>query len=433
MRTSQIYLSSITRSGVAAAMLACLCMFTITTISSSNADATQRVSVVALVNGEPITSLDLENRMKFLRTLSKLEMDEADFRADTLQKLVSEKIKIQAAEEQLGSVISEATNTARQLIDQNFKNGDKPGGQVLKERGISVSTVTDKYLSDIVWGNVLRVRFPRQFENLDNLAEQELKKLEAAQSEPQIKLSEILLQPNPKRPKDKTNELADKIIEALNRKANFASIASQYSEAATAQQGGRVNWMLLSRLPASLQTALQDAEEGEIIGPTELDGRIYILKKDGFRENGLADPKAATLTMARAIVPLAADASKEDRGKAGEKILRETADLQNCDEMAELNKKLGSEALPILNDLQVGSLSPQLQKIIMPLQVGQKSPALPFSEGMTVFMVCKRVQPTAELPDIETLKRVEFDKLFNSISGRYLLRLQRKAVIDYRS
>ena len=139
MRTSQIYLSSITRSGIAAAMLACLCMFTITTISSSNADATQRVSVVALVNGEPITSLDLENRMKFLRTLSKLEMDEADFRADTLQKLVSEKIKIQAAEEQLGSVISEATNTARQLIDQNFKNGDKPGGQVLKERGAAAA------------------------------------------------------------------------------------------------------------------------------------------------------------------------------------------------------------------------------------------------------------------------------------------------------
>ena len=226
------------------------------------------------------------------------------------------------------------------------------------------------------------MRFPRQFENLDNLAEQELKKLKAAQSEPQIKLSEILLQPTPNRPKDKTNELAGKIIEALDRKANFTSIASQYSEAATAQQGGRVNWMLLSRLPASLQTALLEAAEGEVIGPIELDGRIYILKKDGFRENGLADPKAATLTMARAIEPLAADASREARNKAGEKILRETADLQNCDEMVDLNKALGSGAMPLLKDLQVGSLSPQLQNIIAPLQVGQKSPALPFSRPM---------------------------------------------------
>ena len=433
MKTSHIYRKFTPSSRIASAIMSCICMFAIFSISSTSADASQRVSVVALVNGEPITSLDLENRMNFLRTLSKLEMDEADFRADTLQKLVSEKIKFQAAKEQLGNFVPEATSTARQLVDQNFRKGDKPGGQVLKERGISVSTVTDKYLSDILWGNVLRARFPRQFENLDNLAEQELKKLKAAQNEPQIKLSEILLQPNPNRPKDKTSELADKIIEALERKASFSSIASQYSEAATAQQGGRVNWMLVSRLPVSLQTLLLDADEGEVIGPIELDGRLYILKKDGFRENGLADPKAATLTMARAIQPLAADASKEDRSKAGEKILQETADLQNCDEMADLNKKLGSGALPILNDLQVGSLSPQLQKIMAPLQVGEKSPALPFSEGMTVFMVCERVQPTTELPDIETLKRVEFEKLFNSISGRYLLRLQRKAVIDYRS
>ena len=433
MNTSHIYRKFTSSSRIASVIMSCVCMFTIFPISSTSADASQRVSVVELVDGEPITSLDLENRMNFLRTLSKLEMDEADFRADTLQKLVSEKIKFQAAKEQLGNFVPEATSTARQLVDQNFGKGDKPGGQVLKERGISVSTVTEKYLSDILWGNVLRVRFPRQFENLDNLVEQELKKLKAAQNEPQIKLSEILLQPNPNRPKDKTSELADKIIEALERKASFSSIASQYSEAATAQQGGRVNWMLLSRLPVSLQTLLLDADEGEVIGPIELDGRLYILKKDGFRENGLADPKAATLTMARAIQPLAADASKEDRSKAGEKILQETADLQNCNEMADLNKRLGSGALPILNDLQVGSLSPQLQKIIAPLQVGEKSPALPFSEGMTVFMVCERVQPTTELPDIETLKRVEFEKLFNSISGRYLLRLQRKAVIDYRS
>lgn len=433
MKTSHIYRRFAPPSRITSVILGCLCIFGVTLISGIHANAAQRVSVVAIVNGEPITSLDLESRMEFLRTLSKLEMGEADFRADTLQKLVSEKIKIQAAKEQLGNVISEVVPTARNLIDQNFKRGDKPGGQVLKERGISISTVTDKYISDILWGNVLRVRFPRQFENLDTLAKQELKKLKAAQSEPQIKLSEILLQPNPNRPKDKTNELADKIIDALDRNASFSSIASQYSEAATAQQGGQVNWMLLSQLPASLQTKLLDADEGAVIGPIELDRRIYILRKDGFRENGLADPKAATLTMARAIMPLAADAPKEALDAAGKKILQETADLENCDQMVELNKALGSDALPLLKKVQVGSISPQLQKFIAPLQVGQKSPALPFSEGMTVFMVCERVQPTAELPDIETLKRVEFEKLFNSISGRYLLRLQRKAVIDYRS
>jgi hypothetical protein len=48
-------------------------------------------------------------------------------------------------------------------------------------------------------------------------------------------------------------------------------------------------------------------------------------------------------------------------------------------------------------------------------------------------MVCKRNQPKIKLPDLEILKKAEFEKLLTSISGRYLLRLQRKAVIDYRS
>ncbi len=67
---------------------------------------------------------------------------------------------------------------------------------------------------------------------------------------------------------------------------------------------------------------------------------------------------------------------------------------------------LGSGALPYLKDVQVGSLSPQLQKIIVPLQVGQKSPALPFAEGMTVFMVCEQVQPnkTAGYRNLEKVR-----------------------------
>ena len=172
--------------------------------------AQQRVLVVALVNGEPITNLDLENRMTFLRLLSNLQMNEEDFKTDTLQKLIAEKIKFQAAKKQFGAYLQEASQKARQLIDNGFKRGDKSGTQVLKEGGITLSTVTDKYIADILWSSVLRSRFPRQFENLDNLAQLELEKLKAAQNEPQVKLSEILLQPTPNRPIEKTSELANK-------------------------------------------------------------------------------------------------------------------------------------------------------------------------------------------------------------------------------
>ena len=137
--------------------------------------------------------------------------------------MIAEKIKFQAAKKQFGAYLQEASQKARQLIDDGFKRGDKSGTQVLKEGGITLSTVTDKYIADILWSSVLRSRFPRQFENLDNLAQLELEKLKAAQNEPQVKLSEILLQPTPNRPIEKTSELANKIIEALGQNANFSA------------------------------------------------------------------------------------------------------------------------------------------------------------------------------------------------------------------
>ena len=47
--------------------------------------------------------------------------------------------------------------------------------------------------------------------------------------------------------------------------------------------------------------------------------------------------------------------------------------------MVELNKALGSGAMPLLKDV-IGSPIHELQNIIVPLRVGQKSPALPFEE-----------------------------------------------------
>ena len=55
--------------------------------------------------------------------------------------------------------------------------------------------------------------------------------------------------------------------------------------------------MRVSQLPPVLRSSLTEADKGDIIGPLVLDGRIYILKKDGYRENGLADAKAAKLTL----------------------------------------------------------------------------------------------------------------------------------------
>lgn len=395
--------------------------------------ASDKISVVAVVNGQPITTLDLENRMVFLRAVTDLNISDEILTRDTLQALVEEKLKIQTANEILPNLLERARAPARNLVNQTFARDDKTGSQILKEMGVELSTVLEKYTADILWGNTLQTKFRRQFENLNNLAEQELNRIRESKSEPQIKLSEILLVPNPQRNLENTLKFADEIYAALEKGANFAGIAQQYSDAASAQRGGRIDWVFSSRLPADIRTALETITSGNLIGPIKSNGQVFILRKEAIRKQGLLDPKAALLTLARAISPVPKDASEGERLEAAGKLQKQVEILSSCKQIETLNTTLGSGANSLLADLTIGALSSQLQDVISPLQVGEKSRPLSFDEGMVVFMVCERKLPEISLPDIETIMRAEFNKLYASISGRYLLRLQRTAIIDYRN
>lgn len=151
-----------------------------------------------------------------------------------------------------------------------------------------------------------------------------------------------------------------------------------------------------------------------------------------MRELGQMDPLAATVSLVRVVAPTPATASAEQRQQAAEALLQQTKSIDSCPTLAELGNSLTPDMPSEINDINVGSLSPQLQKVILDLEIGEKTPPLPFSEGMVIFMLCNRTMPGFELPDLAVLEQAELEKLLSTISGRFLLRLQRQASITYK-
>ena len=397
--------------------------------------ASENISVVALVNGEPITSLDIKNRINFIGSITGLEVNNStidDIRRDALQNLIDEKIKIQQARQDVPAILSAARRKARELVDTNFAANGVPGKQALSARGISSKTIQEKFYADVLWSNVLSSRFARQFNTLDQTAEQEQIRIKNSMSEPQVKLSEIILLPTPKRSFQQTLGLANKIVDALRKGADFSAIAQQYSVAGSATKGGSLGWLFTSQLPTKLQDGLGIAESGAVLSPIIDDNQIVIVRKEGLRANGLLDPKTTMISLSRAIQPLNIGASSSDKLAAAERLTSQAKSLKNCGEIEALNKDLGSKLPSSLGRLQLGTLSPKLQQEIKGLNTGDKSRALPFTEGMVVFMVCERINPNASIPTIKQIKAKQADKLLSILSGRYLLRLQRNAVIEYR-
>ena len=397
--------------------------------------ASEKISVVALVNGEPITSLDVKNRINFIGSMTGLEVNDStidDVKRDALQNLVDEKIKIQQARQDIPAILSAARGKARELVDINFAKDGVSGKQVLSARGVNSKTIQEKFYADLLWSNVLSSRFARQFSTLDQKAEQEQNRIKNSMSEPQVKLSEIILLPTQKRSFEQTVGLANKIVDALRKGADFSAIAQQYSSAGTAAKGGTIGWIFTAQLPAEIQDALSTAETGTVLSPIIDNNQIVIVRKEGLRANGMLDPKTTMISLSRAILPLTIEASSSDQKAAAERLILQTEKLRNCAEMKALNSDLGSNLPSSLGQLQLGSLSPQLQQEIQGLNAGDMSRALPFTEGMVVFMVCERINPDAAIPNIEQLKAKQADKLLSTLGGRYLLRLQRNAIIEYR-
>jgi len=409
--------------------VACLCWSTLTVSQPANAKAI----IEAIVNGDPITNFEVDDRMNFIQLVTNITITKDNLRSlrnDALQALIEDRIKIQEAENVVPGAENQARDAAIKFAEQNFAQNGLTAEQLLSQNNVNIETVLTKYTADILWSNTLRIRFARQFLSVDKNAEKEQQKIKQSFSEPQVRLSEIILLPSPQRTLEQTQKMADEIVSAVRQGASFAGIAQQYSAAGSASRGGDVGWLFIDRLPDAFKQPLQLAKDGDILDPVTQNGQVFIFKREELREQGLLDPKATIITLGRAVDALDEQITEEQLASQSEALMQKTASLNSCAQLERLNDELGSTVPSILKDLPLSDLSPQLQRQIISLEINTASKPLNFAEGLVVFMVCERKLPELELPSIDSLKQRELERILTSLSGRYLLRLQRNARIE---
>ena len=312
------------------------------------------------------------------------------------------------------------------ILADNGKNGSNN----LRDKGVDASNVQRKFVSDIVWGEFIRYKFDSKFKELDSIVEKAFVRIKKNSKKSQVRLSEIILVPGPKRPINKTLELANEIIKSVNRGANFNAIARQYSAAGTARSGGSLGWILIDQLSPEVQEEVQKIEVGAVSAPLQRDGLVILIRKEGVMKNGIGDPSQDIITIARAVYPLKKNTSNASKLEAAAKIERDTAKVKNCGDMVALNKNYGSGINGLIENVKLGSFNGPLQNLIKDLEIMVPSKPLSFVEGVSVFMLCKREARKMILPSREDVFSTEFNKIFGLLSERYLFRLRRSATIE---
>jgi peptidyl-prolyl cis-trans isomerase SurA len=415
-------------------LLSTFCLLFLLGCGLSQANAA--LEIIAKVNGKAITNYQVDQRAAFLRMVTNLEdtkKNRAQIRQDATQMLIDEILKLDAAAALDPTLAQRSRETARKLVDENFAANGKGGSQSLREQGIDSSIIQQKFIADIVWGEVIRFKFQTKFSEINTIVDRVLNRIKANARQPQVKLSEIILLPEPNRPIDRTLVLANEIIKAVNNGANFNSIAKQYSASGTATNGGQLGWVMLDQLPDDIQGQIKMTKIGAVSAPLQRDGLIILVRNEGRRQDGVADPSQDMITLARAVYPLANDASNADKLEAAAKLERDTASINSCDGLVALNQSYNSGIQGLIKNINLGSFNRPLQALVNDLKARVPSKPLSFTEGISVFMLCDRISPKITLPSRDEVLRVEFDKIFGLLAERYLLRLRRSAVIETNS
>ncbi len=232
------------------------------------------LKIVALVNGEIISSEDFQSQLNSFVMNTKIPLNNQT-RGMIMQKVlnqcIDEKLKIQEALKNDITITDEEIDAQIRHLE---KKADIPNGQmtkVLREAGVNPQTLRDQIKSDLAWLRLIRKKYAME----GSLTQKEINEaLEEAKKDldtPKYLVSEIFIK------KDHAKNLSD-LVYNLRNDNRFELYAMQFSDSPSAANGGNLGWVNTGRLPLALEGRLKKMKPGAVSDPVQIGDGYYILK-----------------------------------------------------------------------------------------------------------------------------------------------------------
>ena len=388
----------------------------------------------AIVNGSIITGTDVDQRLALIITANggKVSPEEKErLRVQVLRNLIDETLQIQEAAANDIRIDKAEIDQSFERVAANFRQSPSQFDQYLRQQGSAPASIRRQIEGELAWSRLLR----RNIQPFVNVSEDEVKsvidRMNAAKGSDEYRIGEIYLSATPENEQQIVAN-ARNIIEQIKQGGSFAAYARQFSEASTAAVGGDLGWVRPVQLPDPLAQAANEMQVGQIAGPIGVPGGVSVIYVMDKRKVLTADPRDALLSLKQLSVSFPAGTTKEQASTRAASFASQVKAIKGCGQANELGAKIGADVVDNDN-VKVRDLPPQLQDILLDLQVGQATP--PFgsiNEGVRVLVVCGRDDAaTAAAPDAAQIMAQLEEERVNKRARIYLRDLRRDAVIDY--
>ena len=406
------------RSFLTAASLPMLLATTAIIAPVSPAVAQGQFAAVIKVNDQAITRHELEQRARLL-TLFRAPGDPSIL---AREQLIEDRLKLDAAREN-GLILEDADLTASMEEFAGRANMDLPQFvQQLEQAGVYESTFREYVRAGVTWRELVRARFgPRV-----SVSEIDLNRARASlsgTSSVRVLLSEIIIPITPDNAEEVQRRAAS--IAEIETESGFSQQAQEVSASGSQNQGGRLDWMSISNLPAPLRSEIIGLAPGEVTQPLPIDGAIALFQLRDIEETSGPDRKVESIEYAAYYI---AGGRTEQALARAQKVKN---NIDTCDDLYGIAKDEPPEVLE-RGTKAPADLPQDIAIELAKLDQGEVSTNLTRSNGQTLvlLMVCGRTyEIEGEGPSPEQLTGFIRSSRLESFSEGYLEQLRAEARI----
>jgi peptidyl-prolyl cis-trans isomerase SurA len=392
--------------------------------------------IAAVVNDDIISELDLAQRVRLTMTISRMPNTpevQKSLAASLLRAMIDERLKLQEAK-RLGIEVSETeTDQALQRYASAQKIRPDRLNDFLTSIGVDRVILEDQANAELGWSSVISRTAGDRIQVSEEEVDKVMAEREANKGKPEYLYSEIYLPIDSPSEEDTARKMADSLIGHIQSGSPFDSLARDFSQSASAPNGGALGWVQTGHIDPKIETALIQMNEGDYSQPIRTISGFYILKLHEKRISGVEE-QDELLDIAQAILPISPEAPAEAWAARNAQANTLAHQTQSCENLVELAKQIDGVNAGILKQLKLSSMPEDIRNTLAPMTANQITTLEQKKGAILVLMICNRA-PVPTKPEItirnELKRELRIEKI-NRESRRQLQQLRRSAFVDLR-
>ena len=418
---------------------------TATTVSSNStptlcndkkdANAGKYEGIVAVVNGDIITALDLEERLSLaissvggsLNTIQKNNL-----RIEILKEMVEEKLKLQCAnkfapkdgwisDDLIERSLTEIATRNNMTLDEFSK--------FLKSKNINIEVLRRQLMSELSWIEYIKARFIRR----SNISQSEIRRATAEANEKLIKesfnVSRMFFPFSDDNSEKSVLAHVNNLDQILKKGGDFADIARHFSKSPNASKGGELGWIFEGHLAPVEIEALKKMDVGSHKIVKNNKGYV-ILKLKAKKAEGLKT--YTNLKFFQVAVSFGKEKPPKDHLEQLLLYIKSMKKDSGGNYVVFMKKAKETGFMGVADTPTKGileALHPQFREIIDSVPVGGISEPVVMDNGVIVFCVAEKNVNTVEAFTEDKIKLQKIEEQLNAAARNELADLKRKGYI----